>query len=183
MTYPPGYSSIFVERLNEINNNFTYGWLAHLVMSDDAVASVCAGRGAVHIDGVISFRYSDILTDAKGRPAAADRFMWFVVRGALITLYEAFKGDRERYDGVKDEPWFRLVASLRHSLSHGIEGVWHRIFLDGNGELRYKRPFDSKEFVLNASMVGQDILAERFGGMATAAQLFVQAIAFAKARV
>jgi len=95
----------------------------------------------------------------------------------IVGFYEAFKGDEIRYGVVKNEPWFLLLASLRHSLSHGIEGGWRRLYTNNDGKaLTFIRTCDGKELVLQKSLCGQPINLE----MATYADIFRQAVDFAK---
>lgn len=183
MKYPPGYSELFVQRLNEINNNLGYAILSYVLIKDAEIGALVASRGPVSIDEIIALDTKAMLNYAAKDATTADRFMWFVTRGAVTVLYEAFKGDRIRYDAVEHESWFRLLASLRHSLSHGIEGEWRRLFCDANNEIRYRRLIDGREFVLTPALVGKGIDAKIFGGLPTIYELFPRAIDFAAARV
>lgn len=180
MEYPSGYSDLFVGRLNEINNNLSYAWLAFVAMRDDEVAAVISRRPPVVIDNVFAAPCGEFLQHARADAGASDRFMWFVVRGALITLYEAFKDDEKRFNAVENQDWFLLLASLRHSLSHGIEGSWRRIFFNDGDRLRFTRRCDGKEYVLNKDLIGKGIDFSTFGSMPTAIDLFPTAIEFAK---
>jgi hypothetical protein len=180
MEYPPGYSELFVQRLNEINNNLNYAWLAFVAIRDEEVGALISRRPPIIVDDILGIPCNEHLAYARSEPNTADRFIWFVLRGALITLYEAFKEDNARFKGVENQDWFLLLASLRHSLSHGIEGKWRRIFCNDGDRLRFTRRCDGKEFVLSKNLIGQGIDFSTFGSLPTAMDLFPTAIEFAK---
>ena len=178
MPFSPGYSEIFVQRLNTLLNSFTYAWFSYVVIIDDELTNSMANKGFLLIDGHFKLELVDVLRVAlEDRDRTSREFVFFALRAAIVGFYEAFKGDEIRYGAVKNEPWFLLLASLRHSLSHGIEGEWRRFYTNNDGKaLTFIRACDSKELVLQKSLCGQPINLE----MATYVDIFRQAVNFAK---
>ncbi len=178
MPFSPGYSEVFVQRLNTLLNSFTYSWFSYVVIMDDELINAMANKGDLFIDDHFKLELVDVLRVAlEDRDRTSREFVFFALRAAIVGFYEAFKGDEVRYVASKNEPWFLLLASLRHSLSHGIEGEWRRLYTNNDGQaLTFVRACDGKEFVLPKSLCGQPINLE----MATYVDTFRQAIDFAK---
>ncbi len=180
MIYPTGFSGLFVERLNSILNAYTYAWFSYIAIKDDEVSKVIAGKGSLLIDGSFKLELADVIKIAREDPAKSSiDFMFFVLRAAIISFYEAFKGDADRYQCVMSESWFLLLASLRQSVSHGIEGEWRSIkTVNGDSSFIYMRVNDGVELVFSKNMIGQPINLE----MATYIDIFQQAISFSKSK-
>lgn len=178
--YPDGFSELFVHRLNSLLNSYTFGWFSYIVINDDEVSKLMACKGSLIIDGSFKLELADTIKIARQEPIkSSNEFMFLVLRAAIIGFYEAFKSDSYRYQCVKNEGWFLLLASLRHSVSHGIEGEWREIkTINGHPSFIFLRSTDGAEFVFSKKMIGQSINLE----MATYIDIFQQAILLSKSK-
>jgi hypothetical protein len=105
MLFSPGYSEIFVQRLNTLLNSFTYAWFSYAVIMDDELTNSMANKGFLLIDDHFKLELVDVLRVAlEDRDRTSREFVFFALRAAIVGFYEAFKGDEIRYGAVKNEP-------------------------------------------------------------------------------
>ncbi len=88
---------------------------------------------------------------------------------SFITLmYESFKNDNKRYEEVKKEAWFVMLANLRHNITaHGIDMMWGEIKNYEIEKISYKRMFDEKEITIDTSLNGKGFEFDHIGGLIT----------------
>lgn len=99
-------------------------------------------------------------------------FMMFTTRPLLTSLYEGFKNDIIRYEKVKNCDWFVFLANLRHSLSHGIDALWH-INDFGKSEITYTRKIDKNKIVIEKSWDKSEMKFDQIGGWVTTLDLIL----------
>ncbi len=93
-------------------------------------------------------------------------YLNFCLPNLFISLYESFKQDETRYNKVKNLDWFMFIANLRHSMAHGVDGIWS-INTFGKDEISFVRK-DKIKITLNKNLDGQQIdLNKHIGGFFT----------------
>jgi hypothetical protein len=180
MEYPEGFSELFVQRINTIQNNFSYCWFVYVAILDPSIINQFEKVNTLTIDDTYELSFLELISEVMKDPQKnANEFMHFHLRGIFIILYEAFKNDQIRYKAVSHENWFEFLWLLRNSMAHGIEADWGEIYPNRGDSFVYKRLSDGQEFILHKSLKGSPVDFKQFGGYVSCIDLLKQAKNFA----
>jgi hypothetical protein len=166
-----GFTPGFLNQLTNIRHSFMLSLAGCALLGDDEALSLLetksveADQYGMHGKDIVSLVRES--RDSGSFSLLMREYILFLCRGLFIQLYEAFKGDKNRFNEVKGEDWFVFMGSVRHALAHGIDAFWGKIDDYGTGQVSYTRKCDGKTMVLDKSLRGQQMRLEHIGGLDT----------------
>jgi len=171
-----GFTKEFLSQIVNLKNSYLLSFATVGLLSHNDVVTILRHD---HLKtGGFTFYFSDIASLIQKSKSNGNKdfeilvweYLMFSSRSLFLYLYEGFKNDNVRYEKVRDFDWFVFLANIRHSLAHGMDGIWN-INDHGKPEIFYLRNDDKKKIIIDKKWDETNMKFDQIGGWYTSIDL------------